>query len=164
MRSFVYQNIGSLRINGGSTTWVNRPAAAFWVKFKLPLYDGGTRKNLLRIACSKKEAAKYELVKTQDEAIRQVARAYDMVKCAFAEYPSALALVAASDIAYDSTVDSYRQGVGTFTEAVTAMSEQTFAQYVLAHAYATLLTAAATLAFSTGELTSIDSLDSPLLK
>jgi outer membrane protein len=153
--AFVYQNIGSLAINDGPTTWVNKPAAAFWVKFKFPLYDGGTRRNLLGIARSKNRAAKEELIKTQDEAIRQVARAYDMVKSALAEYHSAVALVEASDIAYDSAVDSYRQGVGTFTEAVTAMTERTYAQYVLANAHATVLTAAASLAFSTGELTSI---------
>ncbi len=156
---FVYQNIGSLKINEGATSWVNRPAVAFWFKFKLPLYDGGTRRNLLRIARSKNEAAKQELIKTQDEAIRQVARAYDMFKSSLAEYYSAIALVEASDIAYDSAFDSYRQGLGTFTEAVTAMSDRAFAQYVLANSHATVLTAAASLAFSTGELTSIDPLN-----
>jgi outer membrane protein len=154
--AFAYQNIGSLSINDGPTTWVNKPAAAFWFKFKLPLYDGGTRRNNLCIARSKNEAAKQELIKTQDAAIRQVAKTYDQVKSALAEYHSAIALVEASDIAFDSALASYHQGVGTFQNAVTAISDRSYAQYVLANAYATVLTAAAALAFSTGELTSIE--------
>jgi len=47
------------------------------------------------------------LRKTQDTAIRQVTKAYDMVKSALAEYDSAL--VTASNIAYDSAIDSYRR-------------------------------------------------------
>ena len=81
-----------------------------------------------------------------------------MVKSALAEYDSALALVTASDIAYDSAIDSYRQGVGTFTDAAKATIEKAQAQSVLANAYATVLTAAAALAFSTGELTSSEAL------
>ena len=158
---FVYQNIGSLSINDGPTTWVNKPAVAFWFTFKYPLYDGGTRRNNLRIARSKNEAAKQELIKTQDMAIRQVAKTYDQIKSALAEYHSAIALVEASDIAYDSALDSYHQGVGSFPDAVTAISDRAYAQYVLANAYATVLTAAAALAFSTGALTSIDALDCP---
>ena len=50
-------------------------------------------RNTLNIARSKSAAAKEELRKTQDRAIRQVAKAYDMVKSALAEYDSALALV-----------------------------------------------------------------------
>ena len=155
---FVYQGIGWLRVAGGSTSRVNKPATAVFIEFKFPLYDGGTRRNNLDIARSKNAAAKEELRKTQDEAIRQVARAYDMVKSALAEYDSALALVTASDIAYDAAIDSYRQGVGTFTNAVSTNTEKAQAQSILANAYATVLTAAAALAFSTGELTSIDAL------
>ena len=138
---------------------VNRPATAIFIEFKWPLYDGGTRRNTLNIARSKRAAAKEELRKTQDEAIRQVAKAYDMVKSALAEYDSALALVSASDIAYDSAIDSYRQGVGTFTNAVSTNTEKVNAQSTLARVYSTVLTSAAALAFSTGELTSTEALD-----
>jgi len=158
--TFVYQGISSLRTGTGHTTWVNRPASAFFIEFKFPLYDGGMRWNELNKACSKNAAAKEELRRIQNEAIRQVARAYDLVKSTLAEYESALALVEAADIAYDSAIDSYRQGVGTFTDAISANTEKVQAQSTLANAYATVLTAGAALAFSAGELTSIDALDS----
>jgi len=77
----------------------------------------------------------------------------------FAEYDSAIALVIAANIAFDSAIDSYRQGVGTFTDAVSTSTEKAHAQSELANAYAKVLIAAASLAFSTGELTSIDAID-----
>ena len=153
-----YQNIGSLQINNWPSTQVNRPATAFLFTLKLPLYDGGIRRNSLSIAQSKNAAAQAELSKIQDEAIRQVARAYDTVKSALAEYDSARALVKASNIAYDATLDSYRQGVETFTNTVIAETEKAKAESALANAYASVLTAAAALAFSTGELTSFEAL------
>lgn len=152
--SFTYQDISAVGTKHSPTAWVNKPATAIFIEFKWPLYDGGTRRNILGIAHSKSAAAKEELRKTQDNAIRQVAKAYDMVKSALAEYDAALALVTASDIAYDSAIDSYRQGVGTFTDATKTTIEKAQAQSVLATAYAKVLTAAAALAFSTGELTS----------
>lgn len=156
--SFTYQDISAVGTKHAPTSWVNRPATAIFIEFKWPLYDGGTRRNTLDIARSKSAEAQESLRKSQDEAIRQVAKAYDMVKSALAEYDSALALVTASDIAYDSAIDSYTQGVGTFTDAVRSTIEKSNAQSVLANAYATVLTAAAALAFSTGELTSSDAL------
>lgn len=156
--SFLYQDISAVGTKHAPTAWVNRPASAIFIEFKWPLYDGGTRRNALDIARSKSAVAKEELRKTQDKAIRQVAKAYDMVKSALAEYDSAIALVIASDIAYDSAIDSYRQGMGTFTDAAKATIEKAQAQSVLATAYATVLTAAAALAFSTGDLTSSDAL------
>jgi outer membrane protein len=155
---FNYQDVSAVGTKHAPTAWVNKPATAIFIGFQWPLYDGGMRRNTLEIACSKSAQAKEELRKTQDQAIRQVAKAYDMVKSALAEYDSALALVAASDIAYDSAIDSYIQGVGTFTDAAKATIEKAQAQSVLANAYATVLTTAAALAFSTGELTSSNAL------
>jgi len=155
----VNQNIGSASVDGGPTYRVNEPATAILLKLSLPLYDGGTRENMLGIARSKNAAAKEELSKAQDSAIRQVARAYDTVKSALAEYNAALALVKASNTAYSASFDSYRNGVGTFTTAVTAETEKAQAQSAQANAYASVLTAAAALAFSTGELTSTDALN-----
>jgi outer membrane protein TolC len=125
------------------------------------LYDGSVRENALNIARSQNAAAKEELSKVQDEAVRQIARAYDTVKSALAEYDAALALVEASNTAYAAALDSYRNGIGTFTNAVTAETEKTHAQSVQSQAYASVLISAAALAFSTGELTSADALNHP---
>lgn len=155
----VYQGIASLNIDNGPTSRVNKLGTAFLFKLNLPLYDGGMRQNTLNSARSKNAAARAEFIKIQDEAIRQVARAYDTVKSTLAEYKANQALVHAANIAYDATLDSYRHGVETFTNTISAETARVQAQSSLAHAYASVLTAAAALAFSTGELTSIDALD-----
>jgi len=161
VEGYVNQNLGTVSIDNGPTFRVDEPAAGILFKLSLPLYDGSIRANALNIARSQNDAAKEELSKIQDEAIRQVARAYDTVKSALAEYDAALALVEASNTAYAAALDSYRNGVGTFTNAVTAETEKTHAQSVKSQAYASVLISAAALAFSTGELTSADALNNP---
>jgi outer membrane protein len=161
LEGLVNQNIGYLSIDGSHPYHVDDPAAAILLRLKLPLYDGGVRENNLSLARSKNEEAKQEMVKAQDEAIRQVAKAYDTVKAALAEYNAAGALVKASNTANAASLDAYKHGVGTFTDAVTSQTQKAQAQSAQAHAYATVLTAAAALAFSTGDLTSIDALNSP---
>lgn len=84
--SFNYQDVSAVGTRHAPTAWVNRPATAIFIEFKWPLFDGGTRRNNLEIARSKSAAAKEELRQTQDQAIRQVAKAYDRVKSALAEY------------------------------------------------------------------------------
>lgn len=124
------------------------------------IYDGGIRQHNVSIANSKSAAAKEELIRTQDQAVRQVARAYDTMRSTLAEYNAALALVDAANTAYASALESYRNGVGTFIDAVTAETEKAHAESARAQAYAAALTAAATLAFSTGTLTSVEALNS----
>ena len=124
----------------------------------MPLFDGGVRASDLGIARSKNEEAKQELKKATDDAIRQVAIAYDTVVSTLAQYNSTLELVSAADMSFSATLDAYNNGVGNFTDVVTAQAEKTQAQSAKADAYASVLTAAAALAFSTGDLTSIDAI------
>lgn len=154
-----YQGIESLHIDKMPNSKVNKLGTAIFLSVKYPLYDGGIRNNSLSIARSKSAAAADELAKVQDAAVRQVARAYDTVNSALAEYESAQTLVKASNLAYDAALESYRLGVGTFTNAVSTETERAYAQSALADAYAAVLTAAAALAFSAGDLTSINALD-----
>lgn len=155
----VYQGIGTLAFGNFPTNSVNKPGAAFLLKLKLPLYDGGMRGNLLLIARSNEEKARQELVKLQNEAIEQVATAYDQVNSALAEYAAAKALLKAASVAYNATFDAYKQGLETFPNTVSAETERAYASYTLAHAHSSVMTAAAALAFSTGELSSSQSLD-----
>jgi len=160
VEGLVSQNIGSLNIDNGPNYRVNEPSASILMKISFPLYDGGVRKDKLEIERSKNAQAQQELSKVQDEAVRQVAKTYDAVKSALAEYQSALALVEASNLSYSSALGSYQGGVGTFTDAVSTETDKVQALSAQAQAYASVLTAAAALAFSTGELTSTEALNS----
>ncbi|HXP97678.1 MAG TPA: TolC family protein, partial [Telmatospirillum sp.] len=160
------ENIATLGVNpssfggtGTPHTSVNEPMAGIMLKFSVPLYDGGLRGKTESIARSMRVEAEEALSKAQDEAVRQVARAYDTLKSTLAQYDAARAFVAAADKETESSLEAYRHGVGTLIVAATADTERTQAQSAQARAYANVLTAAAALAFTTGELTSSDILE-----
>jgi outer membrane protein TolC len=160
------ENIGTLHVNpssfagtGSRATSVNEPAGGIMLSVRLPLFDGGLRDRAQSIARSKQIAAEEELSKAQDEAVRQVARAFDTLTSALAQYDAARAFVAAAEKEAESSLDAYRHGVGTLIVATTADTNHTQAQSARARAYAGVLTAAAALAFTTGELTSSDVLE-----
>jgi outer membrane protein TolC len=162
----VGENIGTLGVNpsafggtGTPRTSVNQPTGGSMLKFSLPLYDGGLREKNENIARSRRVAAEEELTKAEDEAVRQVARSYDALNSALASNDAARAYVAAAEKEAESALEAYRQGVGTLIVATTADTNRTQAQAAQARAHATVLTAAAGLAFTTGALTSSDALE-----
>jgi len=69
-------------------------------------------------------------------------------------YGAALALQTASEIAFRSAHDSYKAGVGTLTDAVSAQTGLASARANVARAHAQSLINGAALAFATGALTS----------
>lgn len=154
-------NIGGISVDGGPYATVDKPTYGFLFNVKLPLFDGGTRGKNLSIAHSQETAAKEELFKAQDEAIRQVAHAHDTMNSALAQFEAAGAFVEAADTEAESSLEAYKHGVTTFTVAETAETNRVQAQAAKARAYAGVLTAAATLAFTTGELTSSQVLEHP---
>jgi outer membrane protein TolC len=110
--------------------------------------------NKLHLAQSQREAVADELNESTDQALREVALAYDQVETGLQQYDAAVALQTASNAAFHSASDSYAQGVGTFTDAVSAQTGLAAARAAVAQAHAQSLINAAALAFATGELTS----------
>ena len=110
--------------------------------------------NKLRLAESKRQEVAEELKAHTDQAVREVALAYDQVETGLQQYGAAVALQTASDAAFRSASDSYAQGIGTFTDAAAAQTGLASARAAVARAHAQSLINAAALAFATGELTS----------
>lgn len=131
-----------------------QPRGAVTLNLSWPLYDGGQLRNKLRLAKSQREAAADELQGRTDQALRDVALAYDQIETGLRQYNAAIALQAASETAFRSVRDAYGQGLGTFTDAVTAQSGLASARAVVARAHAQSLINAAALAFAMGLLTS----------
>ncbi|OIN98302.1 MAG: hypothetical protein AUJ49_13535 [Desulfovibrionaceae bacterium CG1_02_65_16] len=148
------QNIGAMRVDNSSYYSVNRPSAGLLLRFELPLYDGGLRASQTGIARSKVREAQAEIARTQDEIIRQVARAHDDLNSALAQYDAAKVYAEAADKDAESTLEAYKLGVGTLTSAESAATDGVQARSALAQAYANVLGSAASLAFTTGALTS----------
>ncbi len=153
------QNIGAMRVNSSDYYTVDRPTAGVLLKVELPLFDGGLRESQTGIARSKVREAQARIAKTQDEIVRQVARAHDDLNSALARYDAAKAYAEAADKEAESALEAYRLGVGTFTEAQSAETDGEQARSTQAQAYSNVLGSAASLAYATGALTSSNVLE-----
>ncbi|MGO9817540.1 MAG: TolC family protein, partial [Acidocella sp.] len=69
-----------------------------------------------------------------------------------AAYSAAQALEAAAQTTFDAALTAYRSGVGSITDLTVAESQLSQAQDAATDAYSAALSAAATLALSTGAL------------
>jgi outer membrane protein len=150
----VQGNIGRLSVNGLPYSGVTEPQGALLLNVEWPLYEGGLLENKVRLAESQREAAADELKESTDQALREVALAYDQVETSLQEYDAAIALQTAAETAFRSASASYAQGIGTFTDAVSAQTGLATARTSVARAHAQSLINAAALAFATGQLTS----------
>jgi outer membrane protein TolC len=150
----VQGNIARLNVNNSPYSPVAKPQGAALLKFAWPLYEGGLLQNKLTLAQSKREETAAALKERTDQALREVALAYDQVDTGLQQYDAAIALQTASEAAFHSASDSYAHGVGTLTDATSAQTGLATARAAVARAHAQSLINAAALAFATGELTS----------
>src|SRR5215469_3888582 len=150
----VQGNIGRLNVNNSPYFPVEKPQGAALLKFEWPLYTGGLLQNKLTLAQSKRDEATAALKERTDQALREVALAYDQVDTGLQQYDAAIALQTASEAAFHSASDSYAHGVGTLTDATSAQTGLATARAAVARAHAQSLINAAALAFAAGELTS----------
>lgn len=150
--TMVYENAGQLSSQGGPYSSVNLPGSSVLFKISVPLYDGGARDAKLALARSELNAAHSDFDRTRDTASKQVIDAYDAMKTGFAEYQAAVTLDLAAQAAYNSALEAYRHGVGTYTDLVTAETSLARAQSDREDAHANVFTAAAALAFATGAI------------
>jgi outer membrane protein len=123
-----------------------------FLRFEWNLFEGFERENALREARSLREAAEAELAALELQAIREVWKAYSDVKTALRRYDYALALLAASQEAYEATLESYRSaGLATVIDLLTAQRDLARARTTEIQSRAELLTAAAALTFAAGD-------------
>lgn len=143
-----------LHLEGIPPFSTRQPRETVMLTLSWPLYDGGLLRNKLRLAQSQREAAADELQGRTDQALRDVALAYDQVETGLSQYNAAVALQTASATAFQSARETYAQGLGTFTDAVTAQTGLASARAAVVRAHAQSLINAAALAFAMGFLTS----------
>ena len=137
-----------------ATGWLKETEPAYGAKLTMdwPLFEGGARRHQLEVAEAEHRAAEGELEDARDKAISQVWQAYTEVKLAISRLEVAAALIEASQQSYDATLDSYRLGLGTLIDLLAARRELSRAQFVELETKVHVLTAAAALAFASGDL------------
>lgn len=118
----------------------------------VPLYDAGSRAAVLEGARAAADSADAQLTRVRDQAIREIVVASNALRTSLAAYAAAQALTTAAQTTFDAALDAYRHGVGSITDVNLAETQLLSAKSSAADAYSTALSAAATLALSTGAL------------
>lgn len=142
----VGQQLPTVNINGG------RDSGTILAGVTLPLYDGGTRLAMLKQAEASAENASLALVKTQNEAVRQIVLSDNALHTSLSAYSASTALNSAAQTTFNAALTAYRNGLGSITDATLAQTQLLQANNARADAYSTSLSAAATLALAVGAL------------
>jgi outer membrane protein len=144
--------IGNIPSNGNISSNINNVTVLGGVSF--PIYDGGIRDARIYEARSRASAAEATLLRLQQNAATEIVAADDALRSSLAAYRAASVLVEASTVTQNAALAAYKSGLGTLTASIEAERALLVARLAQARAHGTALIAAATLAFSTGRLSS----------
>jgi outer membrane protein len=146
-------DIYSYRFNGPPTIDAIDPQYQALVTLKWDLFTGFKRLNDIREAQAETGAARAQVHELELNAFAQVWQAYYQFQSSLTKYRYAQALIAAAQDAYDANSETYRQGLSTIVELLTADRDLANARYTLIQSRADLLTAAAAVAYASGSIT-----------
>src|SRR5438309_5158748 len=130
----------------------HRPTLGVFLTASVPIFDGFGRRHKMEMAEAELRGAENELAGARDSAVREVWKAYTDFKTALRKQESAAKLVAASQNAFDAVLESYKQGLSTFPEIVSAQRNLASGRSVSHDTQSAIFTAATALALSTGDL------------
>jgi outer membrane protein len=143
--------LGNISLNRNDTTVLAGVA--------VPLFDGGVRDARVHEARSRTEAAESTVLRLEQNAAMEIVAADDALRSSLEANRAATVLVSASLTAYDAALAAYKSGEGTLTTALETERALLSARIAKARAHGTAQIAAASLAFSTGRLSSSDVVD-----
>jgi outer membrane protein TolC len=130
----------------------HRPTYGVFLTASVPIFDGFGRRHKMEMAEAELHGAENELAGARDSAVREVWKAYTDFKTALRKQDSAAKLVAASQNAFDAVLESYKNGLSTYPEIVSAQRNLASARSVSHDTQAAIFTTATELTLSTGDL------------
>ncbi len=116
------------------------------------IFDGGVRKNELRIAESKRREEEDDLIEKRDETTREVWTAYIAFRTALRKHDAAVALLESANASYSASLVAYKYGVKNLVDVVTAEKQLAQARLSSVSARSELFLQAVNLEFATGNL------------
>jgi outer membrane protein len=152
IRSALAGNIGELKVENSPYQGVADLQYDAGFRLEWTLFEGFERRNKVHLAESQQKEAEDELEHAKDAAVREVWKAYNDTKVALAKQQAAAALLAASEKAWDATLESYKHGLATFPDVRESQRDLAHARKLGQAARAEVWTRAAAFAFSTGDL------------
>src|SRR5713226_5665559 len=129
-----------------------RPTYGVFLTASVPIFDGFGRRYKMEAAEAELHGAENELAGARDSAVREVWKAYTDFKTALRKQDSVAKLVTASQNAFDAVFESYKNGLSTYPEIVSAQRNLASARSVSHDTQAAIFTTATELALSTGDL------------
>jgi outer membrane protein len=139
-------------IGGSKYFGDNQPTWGAFLTVSVPIFDGFARGHKMEMAAAELRAAESELAGARDSAVREVWKAYTDFKTALRKQDSAAKLVTASQNAFDAVLESYKNGLSTYPEIVSAQRNLASARSVGHDTQSAIFTTATALALSTGDL------------
>ena len=140
------------RFDGTPSVKTAQPQYAGLLTIHWDIFTGFKRLNDVRQAEADRDAAGAQLKSLEVDAISSVWRAYYEFQTALSRYTYAKALIAASQESYDANLDTYRQGLSTIVELLTADRDLANARYTIVQSRADLLTSSAAVAYAVGAI------------
>ena len=130
----------------------SKPVYAAGLAVELPIFDGFARRNNLRSAQAQLKAAESDLTDSRDTAVEEVMKSYIDLKTALRKQDAAEVLLSAAQTAFDASLASYKNGLGTYVDVEVAQKNLATARTTLVDARSAIYTSKTTLALSVGDL------------
>ena len=130
----------------------NRSSSSVFLGASVPLYDAGVRAARVMQAQADIDNANVMLVRRQNEAVRQIVLADNALRTSLSACSASGELSKAAQTTFDAALAAYRDGVGSITDLNIAITQLLEAKNASTDADSTALSAAASLALSTGVL------------
>jgi len=127
-----------------------QPEYSALMTLKWDVFTGFKRINEVRAAEANRDVARAQLNTLEIDAVADVWRTYFEFESSRSKYDFADSLVAASQESYDANLETYRTGLSTIVELLTAERDLANARYTLIQSKAQLLTAYAAVAYAAG--------------
>jgi outer membrane protein len=129
-----------------------RPTFGAFLTMSVPIFDGFARRHKLDMAEAELHQAENELSGARDSAAREVWKAYTGYTTALKKQDAAEKLLTASKSAFDAVLESYKQGLSTYPEVVSAERNLSAALATSHDTQSAIYTSQAALALSVGDL------------
>jgi len=146
------ENVWNFTFGSPRTVQTAQPQYSGMLTLKWDIFTGFRRLNDVRRSEADREAARADLKLLELDTAAQVWRAYYEFQTSSSKYEYARSLLAAAHESYDANLETYRQGLSTIVELLTAERDLAGARYTLIQSKAELLTAYAAVAYAAGSV------------
>jgi len=144
------QLIWRYTFGGPPNAWANQPQYSSLVTLQWDVFTGLKRLNDVRAAEAEDAATRAGVKSAEIGAIAEMWRAYYEFQSSLKKYAFGQALLAAAQESYNANIETYRQGLSTIVELLTAERDLANARYTLIQSRADLLTSYAAVAYAAG--------------